>query len=58
MLRIKFKVSMRSICKMFHYFQDLVDWIQDKEEVEIVDLILRIREKLVNKYVCFDHLVA
>ncbi|XP_078341038.1 protein DENND6A-like isoform X3 [Crassostrea virginica] len=25
---------------------DLVDWIQDKEEVEVVDLILRIREKL------------
>ncbi|OWF45695.1 protein DENND6A-like isoform X2 [Mizuhopecten yessoensis] len=25
---------------------DLVAWIQDKEEVEIVDLILRIREKL------------
>ena len=24
-----------------------MDWIQDKEEVEIVDLILRIREKLV-----------
>ncbi len=28
-------------------FQDLVNWIQGKEEVEIVDLILRLREKLV-----------
>ncbi len=26
--------------------QDLVNWIQDKQEVEIVDLVLRIREKL------------
>ncbi|XP_055999780.1 protein DENND6A-like isoform X4 [Ostrea edulis] len=25
---------------------DLTDWIQDKEEVEVVDLVLRIREKL------------
>lgn len=28
--------------------QNLVEWIQDKEEVEIVDLILRIKEKLVS----------
>lgn len=30
--------------------QDLAEWIQDKEEVEVVDLILRIREKLVSCY--------
>ena len=30
-----------------HTFQDLLSWIQDKAEVEVVDLILRIKEKLV-----------
>ncbi|XP_052281111.1 protein DENND6A-like isoform X2 [Dreissena polymorpha] len=34
-------LHMEALCQA-----DLVDWIQDKEEVEIVDLILRIREKL------------
>ena len=28
--------------------QNLSEWIRDKEEVEIVDLILRIKEKLVS----------
>ncbi len=28
------------------FLQDLVNWIQDKQEVEIVDLVLRIREKI------------
>ncbi|XP_052780555.1 protein DENND6A-like isoform X2 [Mya arenaria] len=34
-------LHMEALCQA-----NLVDWIQDKEEVEIVDLILRIREKL------------
>lgn len=34
-------------------FQNLSEWIIDKEEVEIVDLILKIKEKLVSYFVEF-----
>lgn len=34
-------------------FQNLSEWIIDKEEVEIVDLILKIKEKLVSYFVKF-----
>ena len=30
-------------------FKDLMDWIRGKQEVEVVDLILRLREKLVSR---------
>ena len=29
--------------------QDLVGWTKDKSEVEVVDLVLKLREKLVRK---------
>lgn len=34
---------------MFWSLQDLVGWTKDKSEVEIVDLILKLREKLVSE---------
>ena len=34
--------------RVYCMLQNLSEWIQDKEEVEIVDLILRIKEKLVS----------
>lgn len=34
---------------MFWPLQDLLGWTKDKSEVEIVDLILKLREKLVSE---------
>lgn len=34
--------------RVYCMLQNLSEWIRDKEEVEIVDLILRIKEKLVS----------
>lgn len=30
------------------YLQDMLEWIKDKQEVEVVDLVLRLRSKLVS----------
>lgn len=30
----------------FFHLQDLTEWVRDKQEVEVVDMILRIRQKL------------
>lgn len=32
----------------FYFLQDLLSWTKDKSEVETVDLILKLREKLVS----------
>lgn len=36
------------ILVLFSLIQDLLTWTKDKSEVEIVDLILKLREKLVS----------
>ena len=38
------------------FIQNLTDWIEDKGEVEIVDLIIRIKDKLVSRLVWFGYL--
>lgn len=37
-------VTFLTVC----FQQDLLHWVQDKKEVEVVDLILKIRNKLVS----------
>lgn len=46
-------ISLESILEVrFAALQDLLGWTRDKSEVEIVDLVLKIREKVVS----FSHL--
>ena len=44
----------RAILLSFHnnrFLQDLKAWVQGKQEVELVDMVLRIRQKLEKTYI-------